>query len=125
MQTEKKSGTATDLPPFKARVELYLRLLDEAPLCNSQQSAHDQIQAIWVEANLRMGVPRERLKRLIAGTFSAEDGWEGIGSDVASWETMGDAPFRIFLHADGAIVIQYTPQNALKLIYSRPGARKR
>ena len=72
-----------------------------------------------------MGVPRERLKRLIAGTFSAEDGWEGIGSDVASWETMGDAPFRIFLHADGAIVIQYTPQSALKLIYSRPGARKR
>ena len=125
MQTEKKRGTATDIPSFRARVELCLRLLDEAPLCNSQQSAHDQIQAIWIETNLRMGVPKQRLKRLIAGTYSKENGWNGIGTDVASWETMGDAPFHIFLHADGAIVIQYGPQNALRLIYSKPGARKR
>ena len=125
MQTEKKRGTASDLPPFRARAELCLKMLDEAPLCDSQQSAHDQIQTIWVEANLRMGVPRHRLKRLIAGSFSAENGWQGIGTAVASWETMGDSPFRIYLHADGAAVIQYTQENGLKLIYSKPGARRR
>lgn len=109
---------------FGSRARECVRLLELAPPCSNQQEAHDLIHQTWIQANLNLGVPRHFLRRLIAGSFSAEHGWVGIGTRVASWETMGDALFRIFLHDDGAMVIQYGPATQLQLIYSKPGASR-
>lgn len=125
----RSSTSAPDVPrttiaSFGARVQECARLLDAAPRCRNQQEAHDQLLHAWIQANLHLGVPRHFLRRLIAGSYSAENGWQGIGTRVATWETVGDAPFRIFLHDDGAMVIQYGPQAHLRLIYSKPGASR-
>lgn len=109
---------------FGSRARECVRLLDLAPPCSGQQEAHDQIQQCWIQANLNLGVPSHFLRRVAEGGFLAEDGWVGIGTRVATWETMGDAMFRIFLHDDGAMVIQYGPATKLQLIYSKPGSSR-
>lgn len=109
---------------FGSRAREFVRLMDLEPPCSCQQEAHDQIQQCWIQANLNLGVPSHFLQRVAEGGFLAKDGWVGIGTRVATWETMGDALFRIFLHDDGAIVIQYGPGTQLQLIYSKPGASR-
>lgn len=113
----------TMIHSFDVRLRAWLERMESAPPCSNQQTAFNLVISEWIEANLSLGVPERFLHRLRGAEFTEERGWKGIGTKVAYWDIEDFQIIRIYLHDDGAIVLQRLEGPRKEILLTRPGLR--
>ncbi|WP_417284834.1 hypothetical protein [Comamonas sp.] len=107
--------------PFAARLQTWISRLQAAQPCSSQQTAHDMVIDLWIAVNSELGAPESLIKALHRRSFSQAHGWNGVGSAVAYWDLDEEASVRVYLHDDGAIVVQQMDAENREILFTQPG----
>lgn len=80
--------------------------LKHMPPCSSRQQAHDILLLLWMRICEDAGARRDLLNRMRQRTLCAEDGWKNLDKSPCYWDSDTTPGVRIYLHANGTIVIQ-------------------
>lgn len=107
--------------PFAARLQSWICRLEAAQPCSSQQMAYDMVIDLWITVNTELGAPESLVKALRRRSFCQAHGWKGVGTTVAYWDLDEAASVRIYLHDDGAIVVQQMDAENRKILFTQPG----
>ena len=108
------------MPLFKVRFNLWLSRLAASRPCTSQQMAHDLLVGQWIEVNRDVGTTKSFLAYLQQRRFCPEHGWREIGPRAAYWDLNKEILARIYLHADGGIVMQRRNTDPGEIIFTLP-----
>lgn len=83
-----------------------LNQLKHMPPCSSRQEAHDMLLLLWIRICEGAGARRELLNRMRQRTLCAEHGWKNLDKSPCHLDSDTLPGIRIYLHANGTIVIQ-------------------
>jgi hypothetical protein len=87
----------------------FFTLLDQLkhmPPCTSRQEAHDMLLLLWIRICKDAGAHRELLNSMRQRTLCFEHGWRNLDKSPCYWDSREPLGIRIYLHANGTIVIQ-------------------
>ena len=80
--------------------------LKHMPPCSSRQEAHDMLLLLWMRICEGAGARRQLLNSMRQRTLCAEHGWKNLDKSPCYWDSETTPGIRIYLHANGTIVIQ-------------------
>lgn len=98
-----------------------LERLQSTPPFASREEAADWLRAEWLAVHIAAGAGKRRLQAIRDAKICAEQGWRFISPSVCYIDSPESPPLRLFLHADGAMVLQrmYTDRN--EILFAKPG----
>lgn len=103
--------------------ELLVRLNKARP-CESQQEAFVLLKAEWIIVNLKAGASEDRIRSIASRRLCLEHGWVGLGTRLAYQDHIHHQQIRIYLHMDGAIVIQRMASGREEVLFHLPGVSR-
>ena len=109
------------LSTFETRMATLLKGLDAAGACDSAETAFAQFNSQWLHANEVHDSPARMLEYLRSRRMCEEQGWQGLGTEVAYLDCNESPETRVHLHRDGTIVIQRITAHSSSILYSKPG----
>lgn len=109
------------LSTFETRLATLLKKLDAAAPCDSAETAFALFHSQWLRTHEEHDSPLQTMEFLRSRRLSADQGWEGVGSEVAYLDSSEDPQTRIYLHRDGSIVVQHITEHSSTILFSKPG----
>lgn len=107
--------------PFERRLRALLAKLEQAPECRSRMAAHELLCELWLQVHIAYGASEPLIKRLRARRLCEEHGWQALDADPCYWESAEQPLVRIYLHNNGAIVIQSAEPGESNILFNLPG----
>ncbi|WP_227468550.1 hypothetical protein [Delftia acidovorans] len=101
----KEMGMALNIS-IEQRFLTLLGQLKHMPPCSSRQEAHDMLLLLWMRICEGAGARRQLLNSMRQRTLCAEHGWKNLDKSPCYWDSETTPGIRIYLHANGTIVIQ-------------------
>lgn len=80
--------------------------LKHMPPCSSRQEAHDMLLLLWMRICEGAGARRHLINGMRQRTLCPEHGWKNLDKSPCYWDSGKSLGIRIYLHANGTIVIQ-------------------
>jgi hypothetical protein len=99
----------------------WLDRLSKAHPCTSQEEAFLLLKAEWIAVNLKAGTSEDVVRSIASGRLCLEHGWVGLDTRVAYQDQTCGAQIRVYLHVNGAIVIQRMSQGHEKVLFHLQG----
>lgn len=106
---------------FDTRLVTLLKKLEMAPACDSAESAFRLFVDQWLAANVHHESPEKAQEYIRSRRLCAEHGWKGLGSSLCYVDCSEMPNVRLYLHADGSIVIQRMDPGANSILFTKPG----
>ncbi|WP_370678570.1 hypothetical protein [Comamonas sp. GB3 AK4-5] len=91
---------------FETRLVTLLNKLEAAPLCGNADAAFALFHAAWLATNEAHKSPPALLAHWRSQRLCSEHGWQDLHTQAAHLSFAESPNIRVYLHADGGIVIQ-------------------
>lgn len=91
---------------LESRFHALVQRLKQSPASRTRQEAHDLLIGHWRAVNQEFGLAPEVLRSMNDRRLCREHGWHNLGTTPCYWDSKTTPEIRIYLHDDGAIVIQ-------------------
>ncbi len=98
-----------------------LERLQSTPPFASREEAADWLRAEWLAVHIATGAGKRRLQAIRDASICAEQGWHFPSPHVCYIDSPETPPLRLFLHADGAMVLQRIHTDRNEIIFAKPG----
>lgn len=109
------------LSTFETRLTTMLKKLETAPSCDSAEAAFALFRDLWVATNVEHESPISVIERLRGRRFCVEHGWQGLSTGASYVDSSESPDLRIYLHSDGAIVLQRISPQSSTIVFAKPG----
>lgn len=100
-----------------------MMLLEAQPSFASRDEAAQWLRDTWINLHVEAGASQRRLRILRAARVCKEQGWVNVDQDVCYLQSPENPPLRLFLHADGGIVLQQMLAGQNRILLAKPGKR--
>ena len=91
---------------FERRAVAFLKRVEGMEPCASRQQAYERLLGHWHAVESSYHHDKEYLDALLHKKMSEENDWHSLDSDPCYWQSPKVPQLRIYVHDDGAIVIQ-------------------
>lgn len=91
---------------FERRAVAFLKRIESMAPCSSRQQAYDSLLAHWHAVESSYHDDPAYLDGLLHTQMSAENNWHCLDGNPCYWQSPRAPQLRIYIHDDGAIVIQ-------------------
>ena len=91
---------------FERRAVAFLKRVEGMQPCASRQQAYEKLLAHWHAVESTYRDDKAYLDALLLKKMSAENDWHCLDGNPCYWQSPKVPQLRIYLHDDGAIVIQ-------------------
>ena len=91
---------------FERRAIAFLKRIENMAPCTSRQQAYNSLLAHWHAVESDYHDDQAYLDGLLHTQMSAENNWHCLDSNPCYWQSPRAPQLRIYIHDDGAIVIQ-------------------
>ena len=102
---------------------MFVKRLECAQPCTSAQEAHDLLRETWYAVYETCGANALFLEDLKSRRLSEAHGWHDVGKNVCYYDTEEHPRIRVYLHADGSIVLQNMDPGQVQIVFTLPGRR--
>lgn len=113
---------------MKSYARLYPLLLERlqsaAPFA-SRSEAEIWLRNTWLHIHADAGASSQRMRLLQHARICEEQGWRDVDKDVCFLQSPEYPPLRLFVHHDGAIVLQRIFTDKNEILMAKPGKSKR
>ena len=109
---------------MKSYAQFYPKLLNrlqQAPPFSSRQEAMEWLRDAWCAIHAEAGASKRRLAIMRGARICKEQGWRDIDQEVCYLQSPETPPLRLFLHSDGAIVLQQMFTERSEILFAKPG----
>lgn len=91
---------------FERRAVAFLKRIESMPPCISRQQAYESLLAHWHAVESCYLEDKAALDVLLHKKMTPENDWHCLDSDPCYWQSPKTPEMRVYIHDDGAIVIQ-------------------
>ncbi|WP_159915525.1 hypothetical protein [Pantoea sp. 18069] len=91
---------------FERRAVAFLKRIESMAPCSSRQQAYDSLLAHWHAVESNYHDDQAYLDALLHTKMSLENNWHGLDGNPCYWQSPRVPQLRVYIHDDGAIVIQ-------------------
>lgn len=91
---------------FERRAVAFLKRIESMQPCTSRQQAYESLLAHWHAVESRYRGDKDSLDRLLGKKMTPENDWHCLDCDPCYWQSPRAPQMRVYIHDDGAIVIQ-------------------
>lgn len=91
---------------FERRAVAFLKRVEAMEPCASRQQAYESLLKHWHAVESSYHDDKDYLDALLHKTMSEENDWHCLDSNPCYWQSPKVPQLRIYVHDDGAIVIQ-------------------
>ena len=95
--------------------------LQKVPPFANREEAANWLRDAWVALHIEQGASKRRISILKQARICTEQGWVDVDQEVCYLDSPEDPPIRLFLHRDGAIVLQQMDTQQSEILFARPG----
>lgn len=109
---------------MKSYARFYPKLLERLqahPPFSSRDEAAQWLRDAWVELHIEAGASPRRIRILRGAKICKEQGWVDIEQKVCYLQSYDTPPVRLYLHADGSIVLQQMMTSQNQILFAKPG----
>lgn len=105
------------------RIFSFLAVLEEADVCGSREEAFALVHATWLRVNMESTTPDKDIEAFRRMQLRAEDGWQNLEGDPCHLQSIERSGLCLYLHRDGAFVIQDLSSPSNPILMSKLGAK--
>ena len=102
---------------------LFERLHSAAPF-GSRKEAEKWLRDAWVQIHIETGASSRRIRIMKSARICEEQGWHDVDKNVCFLQSPDYPPLRLFVHNDGAIVLQRIFTDKNEIIFAKPAKKK-
>lgn len=109
---------------MKSFVQFYPKLFDRLqtlPPFSSREEAATWLREAWYEIHMQAGASKDRLRILKNARICTEQGWVDVDKEVCYLDSPENPPLRLFLHADGSIILQQMLTARSEILFAKLG----
>ncbi len=105
------------------RIFSFLAALEEAQDCACREEAFALVHSTWLRGNTESDIPDKDIEAFRQMQLRAEDGWENLDGDPCNLQSIERSGLCLYLHTDGAFVIQDLSSPSQPILMSKLGAK--
>ena len=105
------------------RIFAFLAALEKAPDCASREEAFELVHSTWLKVNMESATPDKDIEAFRHMQLRAEDGWQNLEGDPCHLQSIEHSGLCLYLHSDGAFVIQDLSSPSHPILMSKLGAK--
>lgn len=112
---------------MKSYARFYPKLLaqlEARPPFSSRDEAAQWLRDAWVDLHVQAGATPQRIRILRGAKICKEQGWVDVDKNVCYLQSPDNPPIRLYLHADGSIVLQQMMTSQNQILFAKPGKSK-
>lgn len=106
------------------RILSFLATLEKAQSCASRHEAFELVHSTWLTVNQASIKPDKDIEAFRLMQLRAEDGWQDLDGDPCYLLSIEHSGLCIYLHNDGAFVIQDLSCPAQTILISKLAAKR-
>ena len=106
------------------RILSFLADLEKAQACTSRQEAFELVHSTWLSVNQASAKPDKDIEAFRLMRLRAQDGWKDLDADPCYLLSIEHSGLCIYLHNDGAFVIQDLGCSSQTILISKLGAKR-
>ncbi len=91
---------------FERRAVAFLKRIESMSPCTSRQQAYEGLLAHWHAVESRYCGDSDSVDSLLGKKMTPENDWHCLDGDPCYWQSPRAPQMRVYIHGDGAIVIQ-------------------
>lgn len=105
------------------RIFSFLAALEEAEDCTCREEAFALVHSTWLRVNMESTTPDKDIETFRHMQLRAEDGWQNLEGDPCHLQSIERSGLCLYLHKDGAVVIQDLSSPSHPILLSKLGAK--